>query len=77
MASSSGTGFLCHQCAKAGGVDPFKKPAVPKKRKAPEEKRNVTKFEERRFPTLVNICIQVSLVLLIQAIRSSLCVGIC
>ena len=60
MAANSGDGFLCHQCAKAGGDDPFKKPAIPKKRKAPTEKRNITTFEEKRFPTLVSICIQVS-----------------
>ena len=59
MASSSGEGYLCHQCAKAGGIDPFKKPTLPKKRKAPSEKRNVTSFEERRFPTLVSLCVQV------------------
>lgn len=60
MAANDGTGFLCHQCAKAGGGDPFKKPAVPKKRKSAAEKRNITNFEERRFPTLVSLCIQVS-----------------
>lgn len=59
MASGSGGGFLCHNCAKAGGNDPFKKPAVPKKRKAPADKRTVTNFEEKRFPTLVSLCIQV------------------
>ncbi|KIM49781.1 hypothetical protein M413DRAFT_408092 [Hebeloma cylindrosporum] len=58
MAANSTPGFLCHQCAKAGGDNPFKKPAVPKKRKAPAEKRKVATFEERRFPTLVSICIQ-------------------
>ncbi|KAH9483476.1 DNA repair protein rhp7 [Psilocybe cubensis] len=58
MASGSGGGFLCHNCAKAGGNDPFKKPAVPKKRKAPADKRTVTNFEEKRFPTLVSLCIQ-------------------
>ncbi|KAJ3513206.1 hypothetical protein NLJ89_g3081 [Agrocybe chaxingu] len=55
MAANSGTGYLCHQCAKAGGQDPFKKPTIPKKR---TEKRNITTFEERRFPTLVSLCIQ-------------------
>ncbi|KAF8959677.1 hypothetical protein BDZ97DRAFT_1666772 [Flammula alnicola] len=58
MAASSGKGFLCHQCAKAGGNDPFKKPAVPKKRKAPADKRKITNFEEARFPSLVSVCIQ-------------------
>ena len=59
MAANSGAGFLCHKCAKAGGIDPFKKSA-PKKRKAPADKRSITTFEEKRSPTLVSICIQVS-----------------
>ncbi|KAF8891110.1 hypothetical protein CPB84DRAFT_1939292 [Gymnopilus junonius] len=42
----------------SSGNDPFKKPAVPKKRKAPADKRSITNFEERRFPTLVSLCIQ-------------------
>ncbi|KAF8162684.1 hypothetical protein B0H34DRAFT_692552 [Crassisporium funariophilum] len=58
MAANSGNGYLCHQCAKAGGNDPFKKPAIPKKRKAPADKRNITNFEEKRFPSLVSVCIQ-------------------
>ena len=58
MASNAGDGYLCHQCAKAGGNDPFKKAAVPKKRK-PAEKRNVTSIQQRPFPTLVSMCIQV------------------
>ncbi|RDB19248.1 DNA repair protein rhp7 [Hypsizygus marmoreus] len=58
MAANPGPGFLCHQCAKASGSDPFKKPAVPKRRKAPADKRSVVNFEERRFPTLVSMCIQ-------------------
>ena len=59
MASSTGDGFLCHKCAKAGGNDPFKKPTVPRKRKVASEKRVVTTFQERRFPTLVSLCVQV------------------
>jgi DNA repair protein RAD7 len=59
LAANSGEGFLCHQCAKAGGNDPFKK-STPKKRKAPADKRNITTFEEKRSPSLVSICIQVS-----------------
>jgi DNA repair protein RAD7 len=59
MASGTGPGFLCHQCAKASGADPFKKPTAPRKRKAPTEKRNVTHYEELRIPTLVSLCIQV------------------
>ncbi|KAK7005945.1 Dna dependent atpase, partial [Favolaschia claudopus] len=59
MASSSGPGFLCHPCAKAGGSDPFKKPAAPRKRKTPAEKRTLVHIEERSFPTLVSMCIDV------------------
>ena len=62
MAANPGPGFLCHQCAKASGSDPFKKP-TPKKRKTPADKRTIVNFEEKRFPTLVSMCIQVSLVL--------------
>ena len=59
MAASSGKGYLCHQCAKAAGNDPFKKPAAPRKRKTPGEKRNIKNIEEKRLPTLANLCIQV------------------
>ncbi|KAF8888303.1 RNI-like protein [Infundibulicybe gibba] len=58
MAANPGPGFLCHQCAKATGSDPFKKPAVPKKRKTPAERRTVTNFDDKRFPSLVSICVQ-------------------
>ncbi|KAF9032948.1 RNI-like protein [Panaeolus papilionaceus] len=58
MAASSGNGFLCHPCAKSGGKDPFKKPALPKKKRNNADKRTVTSFEERRFPSLVSLCIQ-------------------
>jgi DNA repair protein RAD7 len=59
IASSTGEGFLCHQCAKAGGHDPFKMPAAPRKRKATTEKRKAPFFQERRFPTLISLCVQV------------------
>ncbi|GJE90230.1 RNI-like protein [Phanerochaete sordida] len=52
-------GWLCHSCLKASGVDPFKKPAAPRKRKPLTEKRNVTHFEEHRLPSLANMCIKV------------------
>ncbi|KAF9488954.1 RNI-like protein [Pleurotus eryngii] len=58
IAANPGPGFLCHPCAKSSGADPFKKPAVPKKRRAPADKRTVTNFEERRFPSLSSLCIQ-------------------
>ncbi|KAJ7015845.1 RNI-like protein [Mycena alexandri] len=59
MASSTGTGYLCHPCAKASGTDPFKKAAAPRKRKTPADKRTVVHIEKRGFPSLVTICIDV------------------
>ena len=38
---------MCHVCAKKSGIDPFKKAAAPRKRKAPEEKRKLVSYEER------------------------------
>ncbi|GLB35651.1 putative RNI-like protein [Lyophyllum shimeji] len=58
MAAVPGPGFLCHKCAKATGNDPFKKPAAVKRKKVPVDRRTVVNFEERRFPTLASICIQ-------------------
>ncbi|KAF8635566.1 hypothetical protein AX15_000216 [Amanita polypyramis BW_CC] len=55
---SSGSLSLCHHCAKSEGIDPFKKHTAQRKRKAPIDKRTVQSFEERRFPTLVSLCIQ-------------------
>ncbi|KAI0074674.1 RNI-like protein [Panus rudis PR-1116 ss-1] len=59
MAANPPPGFLCHVCAKASGADPFKKPAAPRKRKTPADKRTVVNFEERRFPSLASLCIQI------------------
>ncbi|TFK45936.1 RNI-like protein [Heliocybe sulcata] len=59
MAARPGPGWLCHKCAKASGADPFKKPAAPRKRKAPEEKRKVVSFEERTLPSLASLCIKI------------------
>ncbi|KIJ13187.1 hypothetical protein PAXINDRAFT_100804 [Paxillus involutus ATCC 200175] len=58
MAANPPPGYLCHQCAKASGVDPFKKPAIPRKRKAAAEKRELISYEERRFPSLASLCIE-------------------
>ncbi|KAG6864199.1 hypothetical protein C0991_011624 [Blastosporella zonata] len=58
MAAAPRPGFLCHKCAKESGNDPFKKPAPPKRKKLPADKRTVVNFEERRFPTLASLCIQ-------------------
>ncbi|KAH9920184.1 RNI-like protein [Amylocystis lapponica] len=58
LAANPPPGFLCHLCAKASGADPFKKPALPRKRKAPSDKRKVVNFEERKFPTLASMCIE-------------------
>ncbi|KII89521.1 hypothetical protein PLICRDRAFT_175696 [Plicaturopsis crispa FD-325 SS-3] len=59
IAATPGPGFLCHNCAKSSGTDPFKKPALPRKRKNPNEKRTVVNFEEKRFPSLASLCIQI------------------
>ncbi|KAI9570701.1 RNI-like protein [Boletus coccyginus] len=58
LAANPPPGYLCHQCAKASGADPFKKPAASKKRKPASEKREVINFEQRRFPTLACLCIE-------------------
>ncbi|KAF9646610.1 RNI-like protein [Thelephora ganbajun] len=59
MAAIPPPGFLCHKCAKSSGADPFKKPAAPRKRKAPADKRKVVHFEELKIPSLVTLCINV------------------
>jgi DNA repair protein RAD7 len=59
MAAIPGPGLLCYKCSKATGGDPFKKSAPQRKRKSATDKRTVVNFEERRFPTLVSLCIQV------------------
>lgn len=53
-------GFLCYKCAKSYGGDPFKKPAAPRMRKAPADKRKVVHFEELKIPSLVTLCINVN-----------------
>lgn len=59
MSAVPGPGWLCHTCAKATGNDPFKKTQAPRKKKAPADRRVVVSFEERRFPSLVSVCVQV------------------
>ncbi|TFK80509.1 RNI-like protein [Polyporus arcularius HHB13444] len=59
MAANPPPGWLCHICAKSSGADPFKKPAAPRKRKAAGDKRTLVSYEERRFPSLASVCIQV------------------
>ncbi|KAJ7661678.1 hypothetical protein B0H17DRAFT_991941 [Mycena rosella] len=59
MPANPGPGFLCHKCAKASGINPFKKAAAPRKRKTPADKRTLVHIEERSFPSLVSICIDV------------------
>ena len=45
---------------KASGRDPFKKPAAPRKRKDPAEKRKVTSFEgTEKVSSLAKMCIEV------------------
>ncbi|OAX34998.1 RNI-like protein [Rhizopogon vinicolor AM-OR11-026] len=58
MAANPPPGYLCHPCSKASGNDPFKKPAVPRKRKPVADKRDIVSYEERRFPTLAAMCIE-------------------
>ncbi|KAG2148764.1 RNI-like protein [Suillus clintonianus] len=58
MAANPPPGYLCHNCAKASGTDPFKKPAVPRKRANVAEKRDVISYQERRFPSLAAMCIE-------------------
>ncbi|KAG2066384.1 RNI-like protein [Suillus decipiens] len=58
MAANPPPGYLCHHCVKASGTDPFKKPAVPRKRANVTEKRDIVSFQERRFPSLVAMCIE-------------------
>lgn len=60
MAAVPPPGFLCYKCAKSFGVDPFKKPAAPRKRKVPADKRKVVHFEELNIPSLVTLCINVN-----------------
>ncbi|KAF5390660.1 hypothetical protein D9757_002761 [Collybiopsis confluens] len=57
IAATPGPGFLCHPCAKKLGNNPFKKPAISRKRTNAGDKRNVVHFEERRLPTLASMCI--------------------
>lgn len=52
-------GWLCHSCAKAAGIDAFKKPAAPRKRKVPADKRKVVNFEEATYPSLVSMCVKI------------------
>jgi DNA repair protein RAD7 len=60
MSANPGPGFLCHQCAKASGTDPFKKSVAQRKPKAIAERRKAPSLEEKRFPTLASLCIQVN-----------------
>ncbi|KAJ3977332.1 RNI-like protein [Lentinula raphanica] len=59
IAAANGPGYMCHSCAKKLGNDPFKKPTAPRKRTKAADKRNIVYFEERRFPTLVSLCINI------------------
>ena len=59
MAASPPPGWLCHDCAKASGVDPFTVKKTAPKRK-PVEKRKVVNFDEKeRVATLAEMCIKV------------------
>ena len=67
VAADPPPGYLCHSCAKESGTDPFKKPMAPRKRKSAAEKRSDLKIQERKFPTLVSLCIKVCLIVSISA----------
>ncbi|KAG2363065.1 RNI-like protein [Suillus spraguei] len=58
MAANPPPGYLCHHCVKASGTDPFKKPAVPRKRVNATETRDVVSYQERRLPSLAAMCIE-------------------
>lgn len=62
IAADPPPGYLCHPCVKASGADPFKKPSAPRKRKSAPEKRSITNYQETKFPTLVSLCIKVSVI---------------
>src|SRR5258707_15777680 len=57
--ASPGPGYLGHNCTKASGGDPFKKP-VPQKRQNPREKGHIKYHEEKeRGESLAQLCIKV------------------
>ncbi|KAF9519693.1 hypothetical protein BS47DRAFT_1336788 [Hydnum rufescens UP504] len=59
-AASPPPGYLCHDCAKASGTDPFKKPAPKQQRKGRQDKRKIVNYEEKdRVDTLAQLCIRV------------------
>ncbi|KAH9984465.1 hypothetical protein BJV77DRAFT_1062177 [Russula vinacea] len=58
VAADPPPGFLCHPCVKASGTDPFKKRPAPRKRKSAAEKRSIVNYQEKKFPTLVSLCIK-------------------
>ncbi|EKM83235.1 hypothetical protein AGABI1DRAFT_69486 [Agaricus bisporus var. burnettii JB137-S8] len=57
-AAIPGPGWLCHPCAKEKGIEPLKKGSQSRKKKTVADRRTITTFEEKRFPTLVSLCIQ-------------------
>ena len=68
MAADPLPGYLCHPCVKASGTDPFKKPMAPRKRKSAAEKRSDLNYQERKFPTLVSLCIKVGVIVSVFAL---------
>ena len=67
VAADPPPGNLCHPCAKESGTNPFKKPMAPRKRKSAAERRSDLKYQERKFPTLVSLCIKVCMIISIFA----------
>ena len=62
IAADPPPGYLCHPCVKASGTDPFKKRSAPRKRKPAAEKRSIVNYQEKKFPTLVSLCIKVCVI---------------
>ena len=62
VAADPPPGYFCHSCAKESGIDSFKKPMAPRKRKSAAEKRRDLIYQEKKFPTLVSLCIKVCVI---------------
>ena len=60
VAADPPPGYLCHSCAKESNS--FKKPTAPRKLKSAAEKRSDLSYQERKFPTLVSLCIKVCVI---------------
>ncbi|KAF8309908.1 RNI-like protein [Clavulina sp. PMI_390] len=59
QAASPPPGYLCHNCTKAAGIDPFKKTTAPRQKRKAEDKRKIVNFEEKDITSLTHHCISV------------------